>query len=454
MTIQEIHTEPRDAGEIDVIDADRWPDVARRPNRAVRAAIARRLVRAAVDRLALRVELHPTGEMWGAGGPDSPMLRLVRPDAVFDRLGDSGLIGFGEAYMAGDLVAGHRTDSPAAASQQLLEALTLMSEHLEDLFPRPLHRLRRLAVRRAPATEANTPTGARQNIARHYDLSNDLFASFLDASMTYSSALFDSALFDTARFDGAPGAMPHAPTWADLEAAQHRKIDRLLDACGVGEGTSLLEIGTGWGELSLRAAQRGARVRTITLSHEQQGLARRRIAAAGLGDRVSVELCDYRSVSGRYDAVVSVEMVEAVGEAYWPAYFDTLRRVVADDGVIGLQAITLPHDRLLQTRQNHTFVHKYIFPGSLVPSVEALGAAASDAGLTVTDDLAFGLHYAETLRLWRQRFEERVDDLDRFGDDVVFRRMWTFYLAYAEAGFRSRYLDVHQLVMRPRPIAR
>lgn len=432
MTIQEIHTEPR-AGN--GVDADRWPDVARLPNRALRAAIARRLVRAAVDRLALRVEIHPTGEVWGAGGPDTPLLRLVRADAVFDRLGDSGLIGFGEAYMAGDLVAGDRGVAPAVASAQLVDALTVMSEHLEDLFPRPLHRLRRLGVRRQPATEANTLVGARQNIARHYDLSNDLFASFLDPSMTYSSALFETAT--------------SAPTWADLPSAQHRKIDRLLDAAGVRAGTSVLEIGTGWGELSLRAAQRGAKVRTITLSKEQQGLARDRIAAAGLTDRVSVELCDYRSVPGRYDALLSVEMVEAVGEAYWPAYFDTLRRVVTDDGVVAIQAITLPHDRLLQTRDNYTFVHKYIFPGSLVPSVDALGAAASDAGLTVTDDLAFGLHYAETLRLWRERFEDQVPGIERFGDDAVFRRMWTFYLAYAEAGFRSRYLDVHQLVMRP-----
>ena len=188
---------------------------------------------------------------------------------------------------------------------------------------------------------------------------------------------------------------------------------------------------------------------TVTLSAEQRDLARRRIAEAGLTDRVTVELCDYRSVSGRYDAVVSVEMIEAVGAAYWTTYSATIDRVLADGGTAAIQAITMPHDRMLATVGDYTWIHKYIFPGGMIPSVEALREAAGTTSLRLVDDLAFGPHYAETLRLWRERFEAHGHEVGRgFGTDPVFRRMWSFYLAYAEAGFRARYLDVRQLTFR------
>ncbi|MFE5689796.1 class I SAM-dependent methyltransferase, partial [Streptomyces sp. NPDC056512] len=252
---------------------------------------------------------------------------------------------------------------------------------------------------------------------------------FLDASLSYSSAVFR----------GFPA------TWRHLEAAQHAKIDRLLDLAEVTSGTRLLEIGTGWGELAIRAARRGARVTTLTLSAEQRDLARERIRAAGAADRVSVELCDYREARGTYDAVVSVEMVEAVGVEFWPVYFRTLDERLAPGGRAALQAITMPHDRMLASRGTFTWIHKYIFPGGQLPSVEAIEETVRDrTGLRTARRDGFGAHYAETLRLWRERFTERADEVAELGFDDTFRRMWTFYLAYSEAGFRAGYLDVQQ----------
>jgi len=422
--------------------ATRWPDVTDVPVFGFRASVARRLFRQACKRLPVRV-LVPAGrngrpQVWGAGGPDAPTMQILRPDDFFARLGASGLIGFGEAYLAGDWVA--VSSSTAGRPDALVELLTVFAAELPRLVPPALQRLRRFAVRYQPKSEENTPGGSRSNISRHYDLSNDLFATFLDPTLTYSAAIFDP-----------PAPHQEIAVWDELPAAQARKIDRLLDACGVGPGTRLLEIGTGWGELALRAAARGARVHSVTLSEEQLDLARARVAAAGFSEQVTIELCDYRAVTGEYDAVVSVEMIEAVGEAFWPAYFHTIDQVLAPGGSVGIQAITMPHDRMVASRRTYTWMHKYVFPGGLLPSVEAVHTAVSGTTMHVVDDLAFGHGYAETLRLWRERFVEQTAEVHRLGFDPIFRRMWTFYLAYCEAGFRSRYLDVHQFVLR-RPI--
>jgi cyclopropane-fatty-acyl-phospholipid synthase len=294
-------------------------------------------------------------------------------------------------------------------------------------------------VHRHPSGDRGTISGARQNISRHYDLSNDLFMLFLDDTLTYSAALFGpgDGCVETAALAGR----------ADLADAQRRKIDRLLDSVGVRAGSRVLEIGTGWGELALRAGARGATVRSITLSEEQRNLALARIAAVGLTHRVGVELCDYRDVQGAYDAVLSVEMIEAVGFEFWPQYFGTLDRVLAPGGRVGLQVITMPHDRMLASRDTYTWIHKYVFPGGLIPSVTSVQESAARAGLRVVGRHGFGLHYAETLRIWREVFTARAGEVTALGFDNTFRRMWTFYLAYSEAGFRSRYLDVHQFVL-------
>ncbi|MGV9270202.1 class I SAM-dependent methyltransferase [Kitasatospora sp. NPDC003701] len=413
------------AGPLPVVDPARWPDVARVPRAPLRAAAAGRLLRRAADLRDLRVEL-PGGRTPRSAPPGAPVLRLHRPGDFLHRVGEGGLIGFGESYQAGDW------DSP-----DLVALLTALAAAPETLVPRGTHWLRRLYVRRPPAAELPTVTNARRNVHRHYDLSNDLFALFLDPTMTYSSALFPTAS------DGTPQA-----AWDALPAAQHRKIDRLLDLARVGPGTRLLEIGTGWGELALRAAARGARVVSLTLSEEQLVLARRRIAEAGKGGRAEVRLCDYRAAEGRYDAVVSVEMIEAVGRPFWPEYFATLDRVLAPGGRVALQTITMPHARMLAASRTHTWILKYVFPGGLIPSLEAVtGTAARHSRLRVARADAFGPHYAETLRLWRERFAARSAQLAELGFDEVFRRTWELYLAHSEAGFRTGYLDVRQLLL-------
>ena len=394
-----------------------WQDVPRAPERPLHRVVARAAFRTITRRLPLRVVL-PDGTTWGPSTPGAPALR-IRREAFFDRLGAHGVIGFGEGYIVGDWDA----DGDLAA------LLLPFASRTPDRVPSGLRWLRHRYVPRQPVTEENTIHGARANIHRHYDLSNELFALFLDDSMTYSSALF------------GPGET--------LEAAQVRKIERLLDAAAVGPDRRVLEIGTGWGALAIRAARRGALVRTITLSREQQELARERIAAAGVADRVEVALCDYRDVEGTYDAVVSVEMIEAVGDQFWPVYFRTIDRVLAPAGTAAVQAILQPHARFLSTRGEYTWINKYIFPGGVLVSVPAVDAILrAETGLRIAEQLRFGASYAATLREWRRRFTDHTSAVDALGFDEWFRRMWEFYLAFCEAAFASGHLDVAQLVLR------
>ncbi len=275
------------------VSARCWPDVARVPSgplSIVAAPIADRLFRNAASRLPLRM-VYPDGTVVGAADPTLPTMVIHRPDSLARRIGRYGLIGFGESYMAGEW-----------SSDDLAGVLTEFASSVGDLIPRSLQRLRPIAVVRQPRSQFNSREQARQNISEHYDLSNELFAEFLDETLTYSSAMFDT--------------LP--ATRSQLADAQRRKIDRLLDSAKVGPGSRVLEIGTGWGELCIRAASRGALVRSVTLSAEQQQLARERVDAEGLSDRVDIELLDYRDIDGCYDAVVSVEMIEAVGYRFWP----------------------------------------------------------------------------------------------------------------------------------------
>ena len=401
------------------IDAARWPDVVAVPHLPVKAAIAERLVKRAVKSLPIRVTTAD-GQRFGAGRGADPDLHLIRPRDFYARLAESGLIGFGESYMAGDWV-----------SDDLAGVLTVMAGRMSTLIPPLLQRLRTAVVHARPSAQDNTVDGSRENIHRHYDLSNDLFQSFLDRSMTYSSAVFDAD----------PN---HSPE--DLEAAQHRKIDRLLDIAGVTQGSTVIEIGTGWGELSIRAAERGARVTTVTISTEQAELATKRIAESGFADQVEVRLQDYREITGTFDALVSVEMIEAVGANHWDEYFGTVQRLLRPGGRAGLQAITMPHDRMIASMNTYTWIVKYIFPGGQLPSVRSVRESSTAAGLTVASEFTFGLHYAETLRRWREEPEGNATQVDALSPDfdVAFRRMWSLYLAYSEAGFSSRYLDVVQ----------
>lgn len=393
------------------------------PRTTLGAVAARRLFLAAFDRLDLTVRLHePTGvRTIGRGGP---VMEVHRPAELFARLGRDANLGFGEAYLTG-----------AWDAEDLGALLTVPAARLPQLVPAPLQLLRRAVVPRTTRRHRGDRDDTRRDVAHHYDLSNELFGLFLDPTMTYSSAVFRTDRHE----------MPLRGD--DLEEAQHRKIDALLDLAGVGVGTRLLEIGTGWGELALRAAGRGALVRSITLSCEQQELARRRVEAAGLADRVRIDLCDYRELEGEYDAVVSVEMVEAVGWRHWPAYFTTIDRVLAPGGRVAIQAITMPHDRMLRTRDDETWMTKYIFPGGFLPSVEALrGTARRHTGLRLISEAAFGAHYAETLRQWDESFRGRRAEVEAVGFDDDFCRMWHYYLEYCRAGFAAGYIDVHHLL--------
>jgi cyclopropane-fatty-acyl-phospholipid synthase len=407
----------------------RWPAAAT-PRAPLRAAIARVIFEHAAQLVPVRVT-NPDGRILGGGSQTSPEFELVRPAAFFARLGRDAKVGFGEAYMAGDWRAGSGTD--------LADLLTPFAARLTTLVPAPLQKLRALVDKRVPHDHENTPDGSRSNIAAHYDLSNDLFAAFLDQTMTYSSAWFDES--------------EPVRTATRLEEAQLRKIDGILDLAGVRSGTRLLEIGTGWGTLAIRAAQRGARVTTVTLSREQLQLTCERAGAAAVSDRVDVRLQDYREVEGEYDAIVSVEMIEAVGEAYWATYFATLDRVLAPGGKVSMQTITMAHERVLATRRSFSWIQKYIFPGGIIPSLQSIDdTLAAHTALRVTQRRELREHYARTLHLWRERFTDQWPHIHAQGFAETFRRMWEFYLAYCEAGFRSGYLGVSQLQMTREPV--
>jgi cyclopropane-fatty-acyl-phospholipid synthase len=230
-----------------------------------------------------------------------------------------------------------------------------------------------------------------------------------------------------------------------------RKIDGILDLARVGPGMRVLEIGSGWGGLAIRAAaERGAHVTTLTLSEQQKELADKRIAAAGLSHRIDVLLEDYRHLANRepgaYDAIVSVEMIEAVGERYWPDYFTAVDRMLAEGGRMSLQSITMAHERLLATRNGYTWVHKYVFPGGMLPSMTAIDEVVkARTPLRIQETRRLGPSYVPTLQQWRHRFNEKLPQVRALGFDETFIRMWNFYLAYSEAGFAAEYLDDWQI---------
>jgi cyclopropane-fatty-acyl-phospholipid synthase len=276
------------------VDAERWPDVARVPRSLGRARLARAVIARVTRRLPIQIEL-PDGSRMPCGRTDvdgEPVLVLHQPDAFYRRVAAGGLIGFGEAYQARDWDCA-----------DLVGLISAFADGVETIVPHGFHWLRHVHGPRFPRSDDNTVAGSRRNVHRHYDLSNELFALFLDPSMLYSSALFTRA--GKAMVAGDPGR----PLLADLTGGQHRKVDRLLDVAGVRRGSRVLEIGTGWGELAIRAAARGAHVHTVTISEGQAALARERAAAAGVADRIDVQLCDYREVErgeAGYDAVLSV----------------------------------------------------------------------------------------------------------------------------------------------------
>lgn len=339
---------------------------------------------------------------------------------VAKRLLTSGGVGFAQSYIEGDW------DSPGLASLIELAAQnrrqlgdTLRGRGLAKALARLQHLLR-----------ANTHKGSKRNISFHYDLGNEFYKPWLDDTMTYSSALFEGG-------DNS------------LEAAQMSKYRRLLDLLEVTPGQHILEIGCGWGGFAETAAkERGAKVTGITLSKEQLKFARERIEKAGLSDRVEFKLIDYRDMQGRFDHVASIEMFEAVGEKYWPGYFNKIHEVLKPGGRAAIQFITIEDAVYDAYRRSADFIQTYIFPGGMLPTSKIFQDVAKAAGLDMLNAKAFGQHYAQTLGQWRERFNTAFDagQLPE-GFDETFKRIWNYYLAYCEGGFRAGGIDVMQVAL-------
>lgn len=339
------------------------------------------------------------------------------------RLVTSGSAGFARSHFEGDWTS----PDPTA----IFELFMLNRRPLGDVGRgNPLARAINWTMR---ATQANTHRGARRNIAFHYDLGNDFYSAWLDETMTYSSAVF-----------GAEDEF--------LADAQRRKVRLLLDRLSIRPGDHLLEIGCGWGGLAeIAAGEYGARVIGLTLSREQLDYARDRIARAGLSDRVTFELRDYRDVQGQFDHVASVEMFEAVGARYWRTFMDTLARVLKPGGRAAMQVITIDDAIFDAYRRGADFIQTYIFPGGILPSEPRFRAAAEKAGLIWQGASAYGQHYARTLRSWLDRFDAAVrEGRLPVGFDERFVQIWRYYLMYCEGGFRSGGIDVIQATLARR----
>ncbi|MFN9732253.1 MAG: class I SAM-dependent methyltransferase [Pseudomonadota bacterium] len=365
--------------------------------------------------------------MFGIADPGVEPLRatITVGDAdMYRQMALNGSVGAAEAYMDGlwecsDLTA--------------LVRIFVRNRDLLDRMEGGLARLGGALMRAWHSRRRNSRGGSRRNIAEHYDLGNDLFRLFLDESMMYSSAI-------------------HVAADEPLEAAQFRKLERICRKLDLKASDHLVEIGTGWGGMALHAAKHhGCRVTTTTISKEQHALAVERIAAAGLSDRVTVLLEDYRDLKGRYDKLVSIEMIEAIGHQFIDTYFGKVSALLAPHGLGLIQAITIEDHRYERALRNVDFIQRYIFPGSFIPSIAAMtGAMARSTDLKLFHLEDIGPSYAVTLRQWRERFDAKLDQVRALGYPDRFVRMWHFYLAYCEGGFIERSIgDVQLLLAKP-----
>ena len=390
------------------------------PSSALVTLLQRLLGRTRHGRLTLTLPQGRSLELLGSEPGPHASLRLHRWRPLL-RLALQGDLGLALSYRDGDW------DSP--------DLLALLDFGLANeaawgatLAGRgPARWLARLAHR----ARANTRRGSRHNIAFHYDLGNDFYRRWLDDSMLYSSALYSEDPADT------------------LEAAQARRLQRIAELLDTPTGAEVLEIGCGWGTLAATLArEHGARVTGLTLSSEQLAFARERAAAWGVADRVDLRLQDYRDVQGQYARIVSIEMIEAVGEAYWPVYFATLRDRLQPGGVAVLQAITIADEQFESYRAGADFIQHCIFPGGMLPCPRVLREQAQRAGLQIELEQNFGLSYARTLAEWRARFLASWDEIAPLGFDERFKRLWAYYLSYCEAGFRAGRVDVGLIRLR------
>ncbi len=382
--------------------------------------LAARAVLAAVSRLeigTLTITLPDGRQQRFAGSAPGPDAALqVRDWRLFGRVARGGDMAFAEAYMDGWF---ETPDLPG-----LLTLGALNQAAVERAFQATW--LRRMVWRLVHAGRANSRRGSARNIRAHYDLGNEFYRLWLDRGMTYSAALYDGA------------------TERPLDEAQDAKYARILDRLGVRQGDSILEIGCGWGGFAELAARRGARVHGITISRQQLEFARARLSRADVAHNATLEYRDYRDVQGAYDHIVSIEMVEAVGEKYWPRYFATLARHLRPGGKALIQAITIADHAFEQYRRGTDFIQRYIFPGGMLLSPQKLAEQARQAGLKLGHAYGFGPDYARTLAAWLERFDRVSEKIREMGFDERFQRMWRYYLAYCIAGFSTGRTDVLQ----------
>ncbi len=374
---------------------------------------------------AIEFELSDGRLFRAAGDEPGPVGRvIVRNPLLFGRMLRGGALGFAEAYIDD----WWRTPD----LQAVLDVALLNNESVARALGGG--KLIRLAELFGHWLRRNTPRQARKNIAAHYDLGNGFYTTWLDPSMTYSSALFE----DEAQ---------------SLEEAQRAKYRSICDRMGLRQGDHVLEIGCGWGGFAEYAAkERGARVTGLTISPAQLDFAKKRMFEQGLSERVELVLRDYREERGAYDGVASIEMFEAVGERYWPDYFETVRERLRPGGRASLQIITIADHLFAGYRRRVDFVQKYIFPGGMLPSVAALKQETEGGGLRFIDSFHFGASYSRTLRIWRDRFESAWSKIQKINGaqpfDERFRRIWNFYLASCAACFRAGTTDVVQVSLR------
>jgi len=354
----------------------------------------------------------------------------VVDDAFYDSLAESGSIGAAESFIRGEW-----RSSDIVRVMQVMAANIDLLNHLDD----DTSILERLSLKMLHFFNRNNRKGSKRNIQAHYDLGNDFFSLFLDPTMMYSAAVF--------------GDDPHC-----LETASRQKLDRICQKLELSPNDHLLEIGTGWGGMAEHAAKHyGCQVTTTTISKEQYEYACARIHAAGLEDKVTLLLQDYRDLEGTYDKLVSIEMIEAVGHRYLPEFFRKCGSLLKPHGLFVLQSILMPDQRYDRARKSVDFIQRYIFPGGFLPSTgriaEHLGKQ-TDMQIMDIDDIT--LDYAKTLQHWRERFIERSEDIQALGFDDQFSRLWEYYFAYCEGGFRERAIATAQYVMakpRYRPAA-
>jgi len=359
-------------------------------------------------------------------GDTSDAIRIrVNDSSFFIRVVLGGNVGLGEAWTDGDW----DSDDPTAVLELFIQNMAALKKSgiTAALGKRAANLLNHVLNR-------NTKSGSRRNIHAHYDLGNDFYRLFLDPeTMMYSAAVFEN------------------PDETLAEAQRH-KIHRLIELADIRPEHHVLEIGCGWGGFAIEAARKtGCHVTGITISEEQFKLARERVIEAGLEDRIEIVMRDYREMQGVFDRIVSIEMLEAVGHAYYGIFFATCDRLLKPGGRVALQVITIPDQRYAAYRRNPDWIQKHIFPGGMLPSLTELSKAMTKhSSFTVEHLDNIGIHYAETLRRWRAACETRSDELETMGYDETFRRKWIYYLCYCEAGFQTRFTnDLHLVLARP-----